>query len=39
MLQGKLSNFDSCQNIGSSINVNVVDGIDQVTNLVGLGQS
>jgi len=39
MLQGKLSDLDSCQNIGSSVNVNVVNGIDQVTNLIGLGQS
>ena len=39
MLQGKLCNLHGSQNISSSINVNIVNGIDQVTNLIGLRQS
>jgi len=39
MLQGKLCDLHCGQNISTSINVNIVNGIDQVTNLIGLRQS
>jgi len=39
MLQGELSHLHGCQNVGSSINMDVVNCIDQVADLIGLRQS
>jgi len=39
VLQRELSDLDSRQDVGSSINVDIVNCIDQVTDLIGLRQS